>query len=392
MSVAPDRSPAAPLCPHLPHCVGCELIGHPYGEQLGLKHASVQAAFAQYPSLATLAIPAVSGAPQPFGYRNQAKLVVRHARGGVLLGIYRPGSHQVVDIRACPVHHPLINRVLQGVAAAIEHYGIRAYDERTGEGVLRYVVVRVSNWTKAAQIILVTARRVLPHARELVHALRQLRGVASVVQNINAEPGNVIFGARSIPLTREVALIERVGMLKLKTHAGAFVQANIAMARKVYERALQWASPGPQDICVDLYCGIGALTFYLATAAKLVFGIEESPIAVADAKENIRLNGFHNVRFECGDAGSRLPALLDRLGRVDVITLNPPRKGADEATRAAIAVCAPQRIVYVSCDPSTLARDLDWFAARGYQPVQVQPFDLLPQTKHVECVALLERR
>jgi 23S rRNA (uracil1939-C5)-methyltransferase len=377
-------------CPHFPNCAGCAYIGRPYGEQLRLKHERVRAAFSQFASLAALPIPEVIGSPRAFGYRNQAKLVARRARRGLLLGVYRPGSHQVVDIRRCPAHDPLINRVVEEVARQVERHHISIYDERAHTGVLRYVVVRVSQWSKAAQIILVTNGRDLPQAHDLVQALKAVRGVTSIVQNVNADPGNVIFGTRFVPLTRETALIERIGPFKLKTHAGAFLQANVAAARKVYDLALRWAAPTERETCVDLYCGAGALTFYLATAAAHVVGIEESPVAVADAKENIRLNGFHQVRFHCGAAAQTLSEVVQRLGRIDVITLNPPRKGTDPATRAAITAARPTRIVYVSCDAATLARDLDWFAAHGYIPVRAQPFDLLPQTEHVECVALLE--
>jgi len=388
-SIHHSPPPAALPCPHFPNCVGCALIGNPYGEQLRSKREFVREALRPYPSLATLEVPDVVGSPRAFGYRNQAKLVVRRARRGLLLGVYRPGSHQVVDIRQCPVHHPLITSVLAAVARIVEQYEIPTYDERTHVGTLRYVVVRVSGWAKAAQVILVTRERSLPRAREVVRALRRVRGVRSVVQNINPDPGNVVFGAQFVPLTGETALIERIDFLKLKTHAGAFLQANIAVARKLYAQALQWAAPETDAMCVDLYSGVGALTFYLATTAKHVVGIEESPIAVADAKENVRLNGFHNVRFHCGRVAETLPELVQQLPRLDVLTLNPPRKGADAATRAAIVAAAPRRIVYISCDPTTLARDLDWFAAHGYHTVRLQPFDLLPQTEHVECVAAL---
>jgi len=385
-----EPAPKLP-CPHFPHCVGCTLIGNPYGEQLRRKRERVREAFAQYPSLTTLQIPEVVGSPRAFGYRNQAKLVVRRARRGLLLGVYRPGTHQVVDIRQCPVHHPLITAVLAAVARILEQYEIPAYDERTHVGTLRYAVVRVSAWAKAVQVILVTRERSLPRAREVVRALTRVRGVRSVVQNINPDPGNVIFGAQFVPLTRETALVERIDFLKLKTHAGAFLQANVAVARKLYVQALQWAAPQSDALCVDLYCGVGALTFYLATHAKHVVGIEESPIAVADAKENVRLNGFHNVRFHCGRVTDTLPVVAQQLPRLEVLTLNPPRQGADAATRAAIVAAAPTRIVYISCDPTTLARDLDWFATHGYRTAHLQPFDLLPQTEHVECVVALAR-
>jgi 23S rRNA (uracil1939-C5)-methyltransferase len=211
------------------------------------------------------------------------------------------------------------------------------------------------------------------------------------VHNVNPEPGNVIFGPTFVPLTRTSTLTERLGPFKLQTHAGAFLQANVTVARKLYEQALRWAAPAAGGSCIDLYCGAGALTFHLATAAGHVAGIEASPVAVADATVNVRLNGFHNVRFFRGQAAALLPEVAARLPRLEVITLNPPRKGADAATRAAIVACAPRRIIYVSCDPPTLARDLDWFAANGYVTTAVQPFDLLPQTEHVECVAALAR-
>jgi 23S rRNA (uracil1939-C5)-methyltransferase len=356
-----------------------------------LKQQRVRDAFSRFPSLAEVSVPAVVGSPRAFGYRNQAKLVVRRSERGLLLGIYRPQSHQVVDIGQCPVHHPLINQVLAKLREVIERFEVPIYDERTHAGNLRYVIVRVSNWTKRAQIILVTRERGLPQSRQLAAQLQRIPGVVSVVHNINPEPGNVILGRSFVPLTRETGLMERVGFLKLKTQAGAFLQANIPVARKLYECALQYAALTPNDVVVDLYCGAGTLTLYLATVAKHVAGIEESPLAVIDAKQNVRLNGFHNVRFYGGDVMAVLPEIAQRLERVDLITLNPPRKGVDAVTRTNIIACGPRRLVYISCNPDTLARDIDWFAAQEYRVRRVQPFDLLPQTDHVECVALLER-
>jgi 23S rRNA (uracil1939-C5)-methyltransferase len=211
-----------------------------------------------------------------------------------------------------------------------------------------------------------------------------------VVLNLNPSTGNVIFGDEFVAVTRENALIERIGGLELKSRAGSFLQANVQVARRIYERVLEWADPAPADVAVDLHAGVGAISFCLATRARTVYGIEESPLAVLDAKENIRLNGFHNVRFVAGRAAEGLARLVATAGKVDLVTLNPPRRGADEATRAAIVSARPRRIVYVSCNPATLARDLDWLAAHGYHTTAVEPFDLLPQTDHVECVAVLD--
>lgn len=383
-------------CPHYPECVGCALIGTRYGEQLELKRRRVIEALSKHPELAHVSVPEVVGSPKAFGYRNQAKLVARRAGRGLLLGIYRPGTHQVVDITRCPVHDTLVAQVLGEVAVQIERRGVSVYDEPTGEGWLRYVVVRSSGWKRVAQIILVARDRGgiggeagSAGLRDLVRALTRIRAVSGIVLNVNPAPGNAIFGPAFFPLTGKLEIVERIGGLELQSRAGAFLQANIPVARRVYERALEWADPQTEEVGVDLYCGAGAISFHLATRAGRVFGIEESPLAVLDAKANIRRNGFHNVRFIAGVVSEALPELASRLGRIDLITLNPPRKGADEETRRAIAACEPSRIVYVSCDPGTLARDLAWFASAGYATAALQPFDMLPQTEHVECVALL---
>lgn len=378
-----------PPCPHFPDCVSCTLIGTAYGEQLRAKRARVVAALSGYSRLAGIPVPEVIGSPRLFGYRNQAKLVARRARRGLLLGVYRPGTHQVVDITACPVHQPPINAVLAAVREAVERAQAPVYDERSGDGWLRYVLVRSSGWRHTAQVILVVRDRRWSGAPDLLQRLQRLRNVSSVVLNLNPAPGNAILGETFVAVTPQTALIERVGGLKLKNSAGAFVQANIAAARRVYERVRSWAEPQPDELAVDLYAGVGAISFYLAGQARLVVGIEESAVAVRDAKENIRLNGYHNVRFLAAPAAAGLTQVAAQSAAVALVTLNPPRRGADAGTRSAIAAAAPRRIVYVSCEPTTLARDLDWFAAAGYSVAAVQPYDLLPQTEHVETVALL---
>lgn len=367
------------------------MIGTAYGEQLRRKEAHVRDAFGRHAELHAVAVEPIVGSPRAFGYRNQAKLVARRTRRELLLGVYRPGTHHVVDISGCAVHHPIIAVVLRAVRGVIERLAIPTYDERGATGWLRYVVVRASLAQKTAQVIVVAPGRNPRHERELAQALRRARYVRSVVLNLNPTAGNVILGPRFIALTAETALIERVGPVRLKSHAGAFLQANIQAARRLYERVLAWAEPTAEDTAVDLYAGVGVISFYLAARARRVYGIEESEIAVRDAKENIRLNGFHNVRFFAGRTADVLPGLARDIGAIDLLSLNPPRKGADAATRDAILACAPRRIVYVSCDATTLARDLAWFAVHGYATARVQPFDLLPQTEHVECVALLTR-
>ena len=380
-----------PRCPHYPDCVGCSFIGMAYSAQLEAKRTRVVDALAAHPRLAGITVPPLIGSARLFGYRNQVKLVARQSGRGLLLGVYRPGTHVVVDIAECAVHQPPINAVLAGVRAAVERARAPLYDERSGAGWLRYVVVRSSAWKKTAQLILVVRDRSWPGEGDLVRQLRRLRGVSSVVLNLNPTTGNAVFGDSFVHDTPDAALLDRVGGLRLTSRAGVFLQANLAAARRVYEQVVRWADLQPEDVAVDLYAGVGAISFYLAGQARLVVGVEESARAVLDAKQNIRLNGYHNVRFLAAPAAAGLAQVAAQVERIDVVTLNPPRKGADAGTRAAIDTVAPRRVVYVSCEPSTLARDLDWFAERGYAVGALQPFDLLPQTEHVETVALLTR-
>jgi 23S rRNA (uracil1939-C5)-methyltransferase len=375
-----------PSCPHYPQCVGCGLIGVSYGEQLKRKRAAVAAAFGA--AGVDVEIPKVVGSPRVFEYRNQVKLVARRTRHGVLLGVYKPGSHEVVDIAQCAVHHALVARAVSAVHALLTEHEVPIYDEHSRAGWLRYVAVRASLWRRTAQVILVVRDRSYRGERRLISDLRRQRGVSSIVVNENDSPGNVIFGPRFDAVTPSGSLMERIGPLRIKTRAGSFTQANVQVARRIYAHVVEVAEPRPSDVVVDLYSGSGVIALHFAPNVALVYGIESSPHAVLDAKENLRVNGIHNARFYRGSAGAVLDELAPELPTVDLITLNPPRKGADEETRRAVVATTPRRVVYVSCNPDSLARDTEWFAAHGYGLESVVPFDMLPQTDHVECVAV----
>lgn len=366
------------------------MIGRPYTEQLRWKQEALENLVASTWPSHPPHIGTIVGSPEAFGYRNQAKLVLRRsARRGLIAGLFRPGTHTVVDIRFCPVHHPLITQTLARLLPLLEKSPLSTYDERTKTGDLRYLVVRASRWTKSVQVILVTTREPDAPLASLLRRVARLPRVRSVVHNHNPSPGNVIFGERFTPITGDDALAERIGNLKLKTRAGAFLQANVLVARRIYEYVVRGAELSPQDVALDLYCGAGALTLHLAADAKLAIGVEESPIAAADARTNARWNGFHNVRTLTLPAQDGVRLLQERFGHIDVVTLNPPRKGADELTRAGIVQLTPRTVVYVSCNPATLIRDLQWFEQHGYRVEAIQPFDMFPQTDHIECVAIM---
>lgn len=376
-------------CPHFPRCVGCPWIGVPYREQLARKQQRLRDAFAARASLAGAEILPIRRAPSPFGYRTVVKLVARRVRGDLRLGVYVPGSHRVADVRRCAAQHPLANALLARLAAVLERERVPCYDERSHEGWLRYVAVRVSGAGRT-QLVLVATEPDPARTRALVAALRDVRGLAGVLLNVNADPGNAIFGPRFERLAGDETLVERVAGLSLRSHAGSFAQANAAAARGAYACVLRFAKPVENERALDLYCGVGALSLALAREGLRVLGVEESPAAVRDARANAEQGGLPAARFEAADAGEALRRLAREGTHVDLVALNPPRRGAAADVREGIAALSPSRIVYMSCDPDTLARDLDDFAARGYATRRVQPFDFLPHTEHVEAVALLQ--
>jgi 23S rRNA (uracil1939-C5)-methyltransferase len=232
-----------------------------------------------------------------------------------------------------------------------------------------------------------------PQARELIRELeRRFPFLSGIVQNIHDKPGNVIWGDRFHPLRGKDSLVEKFGPLRLNIPVSAFTQANPPVARKLYELVLEWAALKGDEIAVDLYCGIGPIALHLAGGAKLVIGIDDNLGAINTAKENARRNGYNNTRFFAGDAAEKLKEIVANLGQIGIVVVNPPRKGlSPEAFTAVLSVKAP-RLIYVSCDPATLARDLDRFVQAGYDAQQLQSFDMFPQTDQIETVVLLSPR
>lgn len=381
-----------PPCPHYPDCFGCPLVGFPYPEQLEKKRRALAQALDGSVRLPAVEVPPVVRSPRRLGYRARVKLVVRRAGGRVETGLYAPGSHRVVDISRCPVHPEPVNRVVGYLKRLVAKLEIPVYDEPTDTGALRYLDIRYSFWRREVALTVVTRHDRFPQGGELARALmRRFPFVAGVIQNINEERGNVIWGERYRSLGGRDSIMERIGFVKLKYPAGTFSQANPAVAQRLYHSVLDLAGMSGRENVLDLYCGVGPISFYLATAARLVCGVEESPRAVAAAKQNALINGFHNCRFFAGEAGDKITEAKAFLDRIDLVVMNPPRTGVrPEAMEAVLALEAP-KMIYVSCEPATLARDLDRLAGAGYRLIRLQPFDMLPQTDAIEIVTLLEK-
>lgn len=388
---SPLRSKRPP-CSNSAECLGCPLIAMRYTDQKVWKRGMILNELAKYPALADITIHPLVSPDRLIHYRNSAKLVVAGKHSEPFLGIYRRSSHDVYDLEECPVHHPLINRVMAVVRRGITKLKVPIYNPRSKMGLLRYLVVRVSEAEQKAMVVLITADKSYNEIHHLSKFIRDaLPEVEVIASNVNNSVGNVIFGQKDTFLTPKHYLTEQVGDVYVQISPRSFFQVNTAGARLIYEKVKEWAALDRESTVLDLYCGIGGIGLFLAGQAKKVIGIEVVEEAVADARKNARLNGFNNCRFEAGDAAELLEELADDAERVDVVVLNPPRKGCDETVLQRVAGLSPRRVVYVSCSPESLMRDLNILKNLGYTCREIQPVDMFPQTVHVENVALLEK-
>ena len=400
-------------------CGGCSWQHLDYGLQLEWKRRIVEEAFARIAKIRDLEIRPCLPSPKILGYRNKVEVPVTERDGRIVAGFYRPYTHQVVASQNCLLEHPLAREVVSEMVNLIRARKYRAYNERTGRGLVRHVVSRVAPGTGERMAVLVINGRTVPGEATLARELTErLPGLVSVALNINMERTNVILGktVRVIggkPYIEDVLGSERLGHLKFRISPHSFYQVNSEQAVRLYEEALDEAGIGPDDIVYDVYSGIGTITLFAARRAYQAVGIEEVAPAVKDAWKNAEINGIENVSFIEGQAERVLPALSQgRLGLRDprgrqiraanlggpgsaasgVVILDPPRGGADERALTAISKFNPRSIVYVSCNPATLARDLIALDALGWRPTYCQPIDMFPMTPHVETVVLMSRK
>lgn len=402
LSSGPDR--VAPRCPVTETCGGCAWQQVDYRAQLAWKRRQVADALQRVGRLGHVEVPPAIGMGTPWHYRNKAAVPFgRGAGGGIAVGFYSRGSHDIVDLPGeCALQHPLINRVIAVVREETAARGWQPYDESSGTGLLRHVVVRVGVRTGEALVVPVINAPALPDEDGLAAALTaRVPELVGVVKNINTARTNVIFG----PETRSIAgrdyVEEVLGGLRFRVSAPSFFQVNTLQAERLFSLAVEFAGLTGEELVVDAYCGTGAMALLAAGRARRVWGVEVVAEAVEDAKKNARLNGIDNACFLAARVEDVLPGLRDGGRGPDVVFLDPPRKGCDPATLAACKAMGPRRIVYVSCNPATLARDLAVLTGlerRGegegravYRVDVVQPVDMFPHTAHVECVAKLTR-
>ena len=382
-----------PPCRESADCFGCPLIAMKYSEQKNWKRGMILAEMAKYPSLSGAEVHPLLSPDNLIHYRTTAKLVVAGKFSEPFIGIYRRASHDVYDLERCPIHHPLIDKVVEAVRKGIKKGKVQVYNPQSKMGLLRYLVVRVSTFEKKAMVVFVTSKRSFNEIHHLGRFVQeQVPEVEIVVQNVNATEGNVIMGQKDYFLTKKLYLTERIGDVSFRISPRSFFQVNNSGANLIYSKVREWAGLSGSETVLDLYCGIGGISLFLAGNARNVIGVEVVEEAVADATMNARINGIRNCQFEAGDVADLLDEMAGDKLSVDVAVLNPPRKGCDQNVLERVASLGPKSILYVSCSPQSLARDLDVLGKLGYLCREIQPVDMFPQTVHVENVARLEKQ
>lgn len=372
---------------------GCQLHHMSYEGQLQFKQNLVEQTLTRIGKLQDVNIHPIIGMEQPFHYRNKAQVPVGERNGRLITGFYKPRTHEIIDTDESVIHMEAINDAIKIVKEICSELGVAAYNEEAHTGVLRHIMARFGRKTDELMIVLITRTEKLPHREEIVGKIvAALPNVKSIVHNVNPKRTNVILGEKTQVLWGQDVIYDYIGNVKFAISPRSFYQVNSVQTQVLYDKALAYTGLTGEEIVIDAYCGIGTISLFLAQQAKKVYGVEVVSDAINDAKKNADLNGITNVEFTVGEAETVIPNWAKEGIHADVIVVDPPRKGCDAALLKTIIEMKPKRVVYVSCNPATLARDLGILETGGYQTLEVQPVDMFPMTMHVECCALLIKK
>ena len=378
-------------CPVAKLCGGCDFWHMDYAEETRLKAERVKTCLNRIGGQQLETVP-ILAAPTCYGYRNKAQYPVAVKKGRAFAGFFRAGTHEVVENSRCRILPPEADLVKDKVIDYVNQYRVPVYDETTHTGLLRHIYVRRGAVSGQVLVCLAVNGEKLPKAQELIRRLKTVPGFTTLVLSVNTRKGNAVLGDKFITLHGPGYIEDTLCGLTFRLSPRSFYQVNHHQAQRIYETAIAQAGITKQDTVLDLYCGVGTITLAMASAAGKVIGVEVVPQAVEDARDNAKRNGIENAEFFCGDAG-QAALQLEREGvRPDVVVVDPPRKGLNADTIEALSRMSPRRIVYVSCDPATLSRDVALLKERGYKLQTAQAADLFPRCAHVETVALLGRK
>lgn len=383
-----------PKCEFARQCGGCQLQALSYDQQLVFKTNKVKGHLERIGGFTDIPMEPIIGMDELFHYRNKAQFPVgRNKEGKIVTGFYAGRTHNIIENRDCALGVAENKEVLDRVIAHMEKYGIEPYNEATGKGLVRHVLIRYGHFTKEVMVCLILNGNKLPKEEQLVKSLCEIPGMTSITINVNKKHSNVILGEEIRLLWGQEYITDRIGDISYQISPLSFYQVNPMQTQKLYAKALEYADLHGEETVWDLYCGIGTISLFLAQKAKFVRGVEIVPAAIENAKENAKLNGLENTEFFVGKAEEVLPREYKKNGvYADVIVVDPPRKGCDETLLETMIEMNPDRIVYVSCDSATLARDLKYLCERGYELRKVCPVDQFGMTVHVETVVLLSQQ
>ena len=383
-----------PKCEFARQCGGCQLQALSYDQQLVFKTNKVKGHLERIGGFTDIPMEPIIGMDELFHYRNKAQFPVgRNKEGKIVTGFYAGRTHNIIENRDCALGVAENKEVLDRVIAHMEKYGIEPYNEATGKGLVRHVLIRYGYFTKEVMVCLILNGNKIPKEEQFVKSLCEIPGMTSITINVNKKHSNVILGEEIRLLWGQEYITDRIGDISYQISPLSFYQVNPMQTQKLYAKALEYADLHGQETVWDLYCGIGTISLFLAQKAKFVRGVEIVPAAIENAKENAKLNGLENTEFFVGKAEEVLPREYKKNGvYADVIVVDPPRKGCDETLLETMIEMNPERIVYVSCDSATLARDLKYLCERGYELRKVCPVDQFGMTVHVETVVLLSHK
>ncbi|WP_350343267.1 23S rRNA (uracil(1939)-C(5))-methyltransferase RlmD [Proteinivorax tanatarense] len=389
--INPSPHRIKPNCPTYEKCGGCNLQHTDYSYQLKLKQKLVKDALERIGGFQSVTVHQTLTAGDK-KYRNKVQSPVGIVDGKTVAGFYKPKSHEIVPLENCHIQHPKSNEVLDSISRKLHELNIPTYNEKTGKGIVRHIVTKVGFNTDELMVIIVVTKEDFHRKKELVDSIKRLKVVDTLVFNINSKKTNVVMGRKNITMFGNGHITEKVTGIQYKISPLSFFQVNPKGMEILYGKTLEYANLTGKEKVLDAYCGIGSISLFLAQQAKEVLGVEIVPQAIEDAKENAKINGIKNAHFKVGKAEEVIVDEAKKGEKYDVVVVDPPRKGCDEKLLEAIQKISPQRIVYVSCNPSTLARDLKHLCQEGkYEIKQVQPVDMFPHSGHVECVCLLNK-
>ncbi len=388
----PSEYRIEPSCPVAKRCGGCQLLHYDYKGQLDMKTRTVKDAMERLGGLKNLLVHDTIGMKEPWRYRNKAQFPVGLDKD-LVIGFYASRSHQIIDTHQCLIQDELNDQVTAIMRIFIKKYGISVYDEVSGKGLIRHIMTRKGFKTGEVMVCIVTNGETIANDKELVNMLLdKVKGLKSIILNVNKKQTNVIMGNKNIVLYGDEYITDYIGEFRFMISPLSFFQVNPVQTEVLYGKALEYAGLQGDEVVFDAYCGIGTISLFLSRKAKKVYGVEIVDQAIENAKQNAKLNNVDNVEFILGESEKVIPDMYKKGIKADVIVVDPPRKGCEVEMLDVIADMQPKRVVYVSCNPSTLARDLKYLDGKGYKAVEVQPVDMFPHTAHVETVVCLNRK